>query len=163
MRERLLALAPAALALLLYYGAALPLRARAAQATDEHRMARRQRQEMLTRLAALERREAAVRQASAAMASLTGGDEVVRAVRRAVVALVSAAGVEGVRLAVRPARPPLAATVSLAARGRFPDVLALSGQVGGPETGLVLSRTRLAAREGLVTLDVEATALGPRP
>ena len=159
MTRRLLLAAPFVAAVLVYAAATVPLRARAAQARDAYAQARRERQQAQARVAPLERREAARRQATAALARVGDADGgPVAAVRRAVLATAERTGAARLRLAVRPAAG--AVGVRLAATAPYERAVRLPGDVAGPETGLVLQRVRLErkANERLIAVDVEAAA-----
>ena len=83
-----------------------PTQRQAAAAADEYRRARDEARDIRTRLARLERRDAAHTRAATALAAATPGDTV-RAVRRSVVQTLQNAGVSGVRLSVLPAGRPM--------------------------------------------------------
>ena len=71
-------------AVVLYAAVAVPTQRQAAAAADEYRRARDEARDIRTRLARLERRDAAHTRAATALAAATPGDTV-RAVRRSVV------------------------------------------------------------------------------
>jgi len=148
----------------LYVAGALRLESQAAAASDAFRQARERRRDTRSRLAELERREAARARAVAILAAArnapAGG---VREVRRGIVDLITRSRVSGVRLGVRPGRPPASAAVALAAEGTFADVMSLTGELSRAGRGLVLERVRLDARSSRVGLDVEASGLGSVP
>ena len=152
------------LAVVLYVGGALRLESEAATASEEYRRARDQRREVRSRLAELERREAARARAVASLAAArntpAGG---LREVRRGVVDLVTRSHVSAVRLGVRPGRPPASTAVALSAEGSFGDVVRLTGELARAGNGLVLDRVRLFSRAPRVGLDVEASGLGGAP
>jgi hypothetical protein len=149
-------------AVVLYAAVAVPTQRQAAAAADEYRRARDEGRDIRTRLARLERRDAAHARAATAMAAATPGDTV-RAVRRSVVQTLQNAGVSGVRLSVLPGRPPFAARVRLSASGSYPEVIALAGRISRPETGVVLERLHLTPRGAVVALDLDGVTLGPAP
>ena len=148
----------------LYVAGALRLESQAAAASDAFRQARERRRDTRSRLAELERREAARVRAVAILAAArnapAGG---VREVRRGIVDLITRSRVSGVRLGVRPGRPPASAAVALAAEGTFADVMSLTGELSRAGRGLVLERVRLDARSSRVGLYVEASGLGSVP
>jgi hypothetical protein len=146
----------------LYAAVAVPTQRQAAEAADEYRRARDEARDIRTRLARLERRDAAHERAAAAMAATTPGGTV-RAVRRSVVQTLQDAGVSGVRLSVVPARPPFAARVRLSATGPYPEVIGFAGRLARPETGVVLERVRLSPRGGALALEIDGVTLGPSP
>jgi hypothetical protein len=152
------------LAVVLYVAGALRLESQAAAASDEYRQARDRRRDARSRLAELERREAARARGVAILAAArnapAGG---VREVRRGIVDLVTRSRVSSVRLGVRPGRPPASASVALSAEGSFADVMSLTGELSRAGRGLVLDRVRLSARSSRVGLDVEASGLGSIP
>ena len=157
---------PLLAAILLYAGLALPLSARAGQARDEYRQARRERQQAQAQLAPLERREAARRQAAAVFASAALGEGgPAAALRRSVLATLEGSRARAVRLSVRPGPGPVEATVRVSAAASFPDAVRLSGELARPGTGLILQRVRLEPRgdRKQINLDVEAVALQGRP
>jgi hypothetical protein len=152
------------LAVVLYVAGALRLESQAAAASDEYRQARDRRRDVRSRLAELERREAARARAIAILAAArsapAGG---LRDVRRGIVDLVTRSRVSGVRLGVRPGRPPASAAVALSAEGSFADIIRLTGELAQAGRGLVLDRVRLDGRSSRVGLDVEASGLGRVP
>jgi hypothetical protein len=150
-------------AVVLYAAVALPTQRQAAAAADEYRRARDEARDVRSRLARLERRDAAHARAATAVSGATPA-ETVRAVRRSVVQTLQSAAVGGVRLSVTPARPPHAARVRLSANGPFPEVMALTARIARPETGIVLGRVRLSPRpSGTLDLDLEGVTLGLAP
>jgi hypothetical protein len=144
----------------LYAAVAVPTQRQAAAAADEYRRARDEARDIRTRLARLERRDAAHTRAATALAAATPGGTV-RAVRRSVVQTLQDAGVSGVRLGVLPGRPPYAARVRLSASGPYPEVMALTERLSRPETGVVLERVRLSPRAGIVAVEIDGVTLGP--
>ena len=160
MRARWVAAALLVAGIVLYAAAAVPMQRPAAAAADEYRRARDEARDIRSRLARLERRDAAHARATALAGASTPG-ETVRAVRRSMVQTLQDGRISGVRLAVLPGRAPYAARVRLTAEGSFPDVIALSGRVARPETGVVLERVRLSPRADRVTLDLDGVTLGP--
>ena len=152
------------LAVALYAGVAAPLQRQAAAAGGEYRQARQARQRARSRLADLQRRDAARARAEAVLAAARaapGGG--LREVRRHVVDLVNRAHVSGIRLGVRPGHAPVSATVGLSAEGSFADVVGLTSELAQPASGLVLERVRLSSRATRVALDLSAAGLGRRP
>ena len=143
----------------LYAVAAVPMRRQAAVAADEYRRARDEARDIRTRLARLERRDAAHARASTALSASSTPGEIVRAVRRSMVRSLQGADVSGVRLGVQAARPPYTARVRLSAVGAFDAVVALAGSVSRPESGVVLERVRFAPRADRVSVDLEAVTL----
>ena len=135
------------LAVVLYVAGALRLESQAAAASDAYRQARDRRRDVRSRLAELERREAARARAVAILAAArnapAGG---LRDVRRGIVDLVTRSRVSGVRLGVRPGGPPASAAVALSAEGSFADIIHLTGELAQAGRGLVLDRVRLDAR-----------------
>ena len=164
MKVRVAGLALLLLAMALYVAGAVRLESQAAAASDEYRQARDRRRDARSRLAQLERREAARARAIAILAAArnapAGG---VREVRRGIVDLVTRSSVAGVRLGVRPGRPPASAAVALSAEGSFADVMSLARELSRAGRGLVLGRVRLEARSSRVGLDLEASGLGSVP
>ncbi|HEY2941536.1 MAG TPA: hypothetical protein VGN09_03790 [Vicinamibacteria bacterium] len=152
------------LAVVVYVAGALRLESQAAAASDEYRQARDRRRDARSRLAELERREAARTRAVAVLAAArkapAGG---LRDVRRSVVDLVTRSRVSAVRLGVRPGRAPASAAVALSAEGSFTDVMRLTGELARAGSGLVLDRVRLDSRASRVGLDLEASGLGSVP
>lgn len=159
MNARWIAAALVAAGIGLYATAAIPMQRQAAEAADEYRLARNESRDIRSRLARLERRDAAQGRAAAALALATPADTV-RAVRRSVVRTLQGAKVSGVRLGVVASRAPYSAKVHLTATGAFPDVMRLSAFLARPETGVVLDRVRLSPRGDVVTLDLDAVTLG---
>jgi hypothetical protein len=151
-----------AAALALYAAVGVPMQREATAAADEYRRARDEARDIRTRLARLERRDAAHARAATALPAATPADTV-RAVRRVVVQTLQEAHVSGVRLAVSPARGPYAARVRLSAEGPFAQVVSLAGLLARPERGLVLERVRLAPRGQRVSLELEGVTLGASP
>jgi hypothetical protein len=151
--------------LVLYAVAAVPMRRQAEVAADEYRRARDEARDIRTRLARLERRDAAHARAATALSGAATPGETVRVVRRSVVQSLQGAHVSAVRLGVQAARPPFAARVRLSAEGPLEDVVTLAGRVSRPESGVILERVRFAPRADRVILDLEAVALarGSRP
>jgi len=137
---------------LLLAGLAVPLRARATTAEGERRRALRQRDEALSGLEDLRRRSGALLAVSAA------GDP--GSLREAVIGSLDGAAVSNVRLSVRPARPPLVAVLRLSAEGDFDDLVALSGRLAGPGTGLVLAECQIVPRPPGLRLEIEAVGVG---
>ena len=164
MKVRVAGLVLLLLAVALYVAGAVRLESEAAAASDEYRQARDRRRDARSRLAQLERREAARARAIAILAAArnapAGG---VREVRRGIVDLVTRSSVAGVRLGVRPGRPPASAAVALSAEGSFADVMSLARELSRAGRGLVLGRVRLEARSSRVGLDLEASGLGSPP
>ncbi|HUG54025.1 MAG TPA: hypothetical protein VMR21_10495 [Vicinamibacteria bacterium] len=151
----------------LYAMAAVPMQRQAGVAADEYRRVRDEARDIRSRLARLERRDAAHARASTVLSGAATPGETVRVVRRSVVQSLQGAQVASVRLGVHPARPPFAARVRLTAEGPFDEVVALAGRLSRPETGVVLDRVRLTPRAGGVSLDLQAVTLarggGPGP
>ena len=160
MKVRILAAALLVLAVALYAAVAVPMQRQAAGAADEYRRARDDARDIRTRLARLERRDAAHARASHAVAADTPG-AAVRAVRRSVVQTLQGARVSGVRLGVVAARPPYTTRVHLTAVADFNDAVTLTGLLAGPETGVVLDRVQLTPRGDGVSLELEGVTLGP--
>jgi hypothetical protein len=142
-------------AVLLYVGLAAPLRTRAAAAEEDRRRVQEQSARAEARLVALERRMGALSAAGAASDPGT--------LRRSVVASLEGVPVTAVRIAVHPARPSAPAAVTLSAEGSFADLVALSGRVVRPGSGIVLTRIRLAPRTLALRMDLEALGLGAQP
>lgn len=162
MKARLLCAAPLLAAILLYAAVVVPLRARAGQARDDYREARRARQQAQLQLAPLERRETLRRQAAAIFAeAATGEGGPTAALRRSVLATLEGSGATAVRLGVRPGPGPTGATVRVSAAASFPDAVRLSGELAGPGTGLILQLVRLEPRgiRKQIGIDLEAVAL----
>jgi len=145
--------------IVLYAAVAVPMQRQAALAAEDYRRARDEARDIRTRLARLERRDAARARAATVLAGATPGDTV-RAVRRSVVQTLQGVRLSGVRLGVSAERPPYAARVRLAATGSFADAVALTGLLARPDTGIVLDHVRLAPRGEGVALDLEAVTLG---
>ena len=164
MKTRVAGIVLLLLAIVLYFAVAVRLELQAAAASDEYRQARDRRRDARSRLAELERHQAARARAVALLAAArsapAGG---VREVRRGIVDLVTRSRVSAVRLGVRPGRPPASAVVALSAEGSFADVMSLTGELARAGRGLVLDRVRLSARSSRVGLDVEASGLGSVP
>jgi len=164
MKVRLAGAVLLLLAAVLYVAGAVRVESEAAAASDEYRKARDQRHVARSRLAELERREAARARAVAVLAAArnasAGG---LREVRRGLVDVLTRSHVSGVRLGVRPGRPPASAAVALSAEGSFTDVVRLTGELARAGNGLVLDRVRLVSRSPRVGLDVEASGLGSVP
>jgi hypothetical protein len=151
-------------AVVLYVAGSLRLDALAAAAGEQYRQARDERRDAQSRLARLERHEAARARALAVLAAARNAPAgSVREVRRGVVDLVTRSRVSGVRLGVRPGHPPASATVALSAEGSFADVVRLTGELARAGGGLVLERVRLVSRSPRVAVDVEAAGLGNIP
>jgi len=162
VKARLLCATPLLAAIFLYAGVAVPLRARASQARDEYREARRARQQAQSQLTPLDRRETLRRQAAAIFAdAATGEGGPTAALRRSVLATLEGSGAAAVRLGVRPGPGATEATVRVSAAASFPDAVRLSGELAGPGTGLILQRVRLEPRGNRkqIGIDVEAVAL----
>jgi hypothetical protein len=152
--------APWVAAVLVQAALAIPLRARAGEARDAYGQARRLRHQAQAELFALERRDAAWRQASA---SATSGQGEPAALRRSVLATLEGSGASAVRLAVRPG--PRGATVRVSATAPYAEAVRLAGELARPGTGLVLEGVLFRPRTDRqqVTLDVEALAPHVRP
>lgn len=149
-------------ALLIYMGAALPMRRAAAATGDDYRRARDARRTSVTRLAEAERREAAHRAALLLVAPPEAGSEkeVLGALRRSVIASLDEARVSKVHLSISPGRAPVRASLQLSAEGEFQDVVRLSGRIARPGSGLTLDRVRLDPTANGVALQLEGLSLG---
>jgi hypothetical protein len=145
---------------LLYAAVAVPMRRQAVAAAEEYRQARDEARDIRARLQRLERRDAAHARAATALAGAATPGDTVRAVRRSMVQTLHGARVSGVRLGVVPGRAPYAARVRLTAGGPFAEVVALTGRIARPETGIVLERVRLLPQGQHLTLDLEGVTLG---
>ena len=152
-RAAALVLLVAAGALLI--GVALPLRTQAATAEGERRRAQEQSERSRARLTDLERR-------LGALAAVEGTNDP-GSLRRSVVASLQGRSVSQVRINVEPAKPPLSATLKLSVDGSFGDVVALSGRLARPGTGVVFARFALAPRSSGVHMEVDGLGLGARP
>jgi hypothetical protein len=141
-----------AAAFLVLVGFALPLRSRAAAAQEERLLALRERDQALSELEGLKRRSAALQAVSAA------GDP--GSLRQAVIGSLDDAAVSNVRLTVQPARPPLVASLKFSAEGGFDDLVALSGRIAGPGTGLVLEACQFVSRPQDLRLEINAVGVG---
>jgi hypothetical protein len=144
----------------LYAAVAMPMQRQAADAAEEYRRARDEGRDIRTRLARLERREAAHARAVTALPGADTPGGTVRAVRRSMVRTLQDARLSGVRLGVSAARAPFTARVRLTTEGPFSEVVALMDRVARPETGVVLEQVRLVPRSDRVALELEAVTLG---
>jgi hypothetical protein len=152
----------AALAAVLYFAMALPMRREAAAAADAFGHARTERREATARAAALERRNQARAQAIAAVGGAPADAAMAaRAVRGSVSRVLAGARVGGVRLATHPG--PRGVEVSVAARGSADEVLRLTGELARPEIGVVLERVQLSRSPGAVGVQVVGLGVGGRP
>jgi hypothetical protein len=164
MNARRLAAALFVIAAIVYGGLALPARRSAVAAGDEYRRARDRRREALTRLNQLERREAARRRAAAAFAGNSaspapGPGGLLVAVRRSVLASVEGSGTSNVHLVVGQGRPPVAATLQLAAEGPFAEAVRLAGHVARPGMGIALQTVRFSPGATGVLLELNGLRL----
>jgi hypothetical protein len=159
---RTAALALAALAAVLYFGAARPLRARASAYADAFGAARVERRDASARLGELQRRSELRARAVAALVGASRDPAVTtRAVRRSVAQAVEGSRAAGVHLAIRPSAKGVDVTVT--ARGPAADVLDLAGQLARPEFGVVLGRVAFTRTDGAVALQVNGLGIaGPR-
>lgn len=165
MTRRLLAASPLALALLLYAGLAVPLRARTERTRDAFTQARRDRQQAQSRLAPLERQERIRRQAQDAFADAVAREGgAAAAMRRSVLATLTDGGATGVRLAVRPGTT--GPSVRVNASAPYAEGLRLTGALARPQTGLVLQRVAIEPSRNdrrQVGIEVEARAFPAEP
>lgn len=143
----------------LYAAVAVPMQRQSAATAEEYRRARDEARDIRTRMARLERRDAAHARAATALAGAATPGGTVRAVRRSVVQTLQGARLSGVRLGVVAARAPFAARVHLTTEGPFSEVVALTDRVARPETGIVLERVRLVPRGDRVSLDLDGVTL----
>ena len=151
------ALVCAAVAALLYFGVARPLRAQASAYSDAFGAARIERRDAATRLSDLQRRSQARARAVAAVKGAAGDPAVTtRAVRRSVAQAVEGSRA-GVHLAIRPSANGVA--VNVTARGPAADVLDLAGQLARPEFGVVLERVSFTRSAGAVGLRVDGLGI----
>ena len=141
-----------AAAFLVLVGLALPQGARAAAAHEDRRLALRERDRALSELEGLKRRSAALQAVSAA------GNP--GSLRQAVIGSLAGAAVSNVRLTVQPARPPLVAALKFSAEGGFDDLVALSGRLAGPGTGLVLDACQFVSGPQDLRLVIDAVGVG---
>ncbi len=163
MRARGLAALLVLAAVALYAAVGVPMQRQATAAADEYKRARDEARDIRTRLARLERRDAAHARAAIALSSGATPADTVRAVRRVVVQTLQEAHVSGVRLGVAAARAPYAARVHLSADGPFAQVVSLAGLLARPDRGLVLEHARFSPRGENVSLELEAVTLGGSP
>ena len=163
MKARWLAALLVVAGLGLYAAVGVPMQRQAAATGDEYKRARDEARDIRTRLARLERRDAAHLRATTALPAAATPADTVRAVRRVVVQTLQEAQVGGVRLGVSAARAPYAARVRLSAEGPFAQVVSLAGLLARPERGLVLEKVRFSPRGDRVSLDLEGVTLGASP
>jgi hypothetical protein len=148
--------------LLLYFGAAVPMRARAAATLDEFGRARVRRHDAMARAASLERRNQARARAVAAVKGAAADPEAAtRAVRRSVAQVLERSRAGGVHLAIRPGAGGVDVTVS--AHGPAADVLQLTGALARPDVGVVLERVQMSRTPGEVTLQVQGAGVAGSP
>ena len=158
MSARGAAAAMLALAALLYFGVARPLRAQAAADADAFGAARLVRREATTRLAEQQRRSQSRARAVAAVKGAAEDPAVTtRAVRRSVALAVEGARASGVHLAIRPGRKGV--DVSVTAAGKAADVVDLTGLLARPEHGVVLERVAFARSGSGVGVQVEGLGI----
>jgi hypothetical protein len=136
-------------------GVALPLRARASALQEEARRARQQSEQLRAQLADRQRR-------LGALAAVEGTNDP-GSLRRSVIASLQGAPLSQVRIDVQPAKQPVAASLKLSAEGGFAEVVALSGRLARPGTGIVLARFSMSPRPAGVRVDVTGNGLGARP
>jgi len=158
MSARVAALLMAVGAVVLYAGAARPLRAQAGAYADAFAAARLERREATVRLSALQRKNQARARAVAAVKGATEDPAVTtRAVRRSVAQAVERSRASGVTLAIRPRDAGV--DVSVTARGRATDVLDLTAQLARPESGVVLEYVAFTRSDGEVGLKVQGVGI----
>lgn len=158
MNARTAALAMALLAALLYYGAARPLRARASADADAFGAARLVRREASVRASELQRRsQARARAVAAVKGAADDPAATTRAVRRSVARAVEGGRAAGVQLAIRPGVKGVEVNVN--AHGSADDVLALTGSLARPESGVVLGRVSFTRSAGVVGLSVDGLGI----
>jgi hypothetical protein len=152
------ALAMAALAVVLYFGVARPMRARAGADADAFGAARLVRRDTAAMLSELQRRSQARARAVAAVKGAADDPAVTtRAVRRSVAQAVEGARAAGLHLAIRPGRKGV--DVSVTARGSAADVLDLTGTLARPEFGVVLDRVTFTRSSGDVGLQLDGLGI----
>jgi hypothetical protein len=162
MKARLAAAGMIALAAVLYFAAAVPMRREAAAAADAFGRARTERRDALARAGALERRNQARAQAVAAVTGAPADAAMAaRAVRGSVSRVLAGSRVRGVHLVIRPGARGVDVTVS--ARGSVDDVLRLTGELTRPAVGVVLERVQLARGAGEVSLQVVGLGVAAAP
>jgi hypothetical protein len=139
-----------------YAVAVVPLHRERAPLQDAFARAREDRQRARLRVADLERR---LRVRTSASLPVAEGVDSVGPLRRAVLDVLDAAQISDVSLAVQPGRAPVAATVRLTAKGRFADLVPLTGRLVAGPPGLVLGQLRLQAADGRLVADLEGFRL----
>lgn len=157
MTARQAALVMAAVAALLYFAVARPLRAQAAAYADAFGAARLERRDASTRVSELQRRSQARARAMAAVKGAAVDRAVTtRAVRRSVAQAVEGSRA-GVHLAIRPSADGV--DVNVTARGKAADVLKLAGRLARPEFGVVLERVSFTRAADAVGLQVDGLGI----
>jgi hypothetical protein len=87
--------------------------------------------------------------------------EAVARLRLSLLEILAGQPVTGIRLTVVPGAPPLAAEGRVRVEGAFDDLVALSGRLVGPGSGLVLRRAQFAtAAGGSLVLEVDGFSVG---
>lgn len=156
--SRQAALVCAAVAAVLYFAVARPLRAQASAYADAFGAARIERRDATARVAELQRRGQARARAVAAVKGAAGDPAgTTRAVRLSVAQAVEGSRAAGVHLAIRPSANGV--DVNVTARGPAADVLHLAGQLARPEFGVVLERVSFTRSAGAVGLQVEGLGI----
>jgi hypothetical protein len=155
---RQVALVLAAIAALVYFGLARPLRAQAAAYADAFGAARVERHDAVARVTELQRRSEARARAVAALKGAAGDPAgTTRAVRGSVARAVERSRATRPQLTIRPGSNGVEVKVS--ARGPAADVLDLAGQLARTEHGVVLQRVSFARSAGTVSLTVEGLGI----
>jgi hypothetical protein len=158
MTMRAAALAMIAAAVLLFFAAARPLRARVAADADAFGDARLVRREVVARVAALQRRnQARARAIAAVQGAAEDPAETTRAVRRSVAQAVEGSRAEGLHLAIRPGARGV--DVAVNARGSVADVLDLTAALARPEFGVVLDRVSFTRSGNEIALSVQGIGI----
>ena len=157
MTARQAALVMTAVAALLYFAVARPLRTQAAAYADAFGAARLDRRDASTRVSELQRHSQARARAMAAVKGAAVDRAVTtRAVRRSVAQAVEGSRA-GVHLAIRPSADGV--DVNVTARGPAADILDLAGRLARPEFGVVLARVSFTRSADAVGLQVDGLGI----
>ena len=143
-----------------YAGLTVPLRTKAAAASDAYRRARDDRRAARAHLEDVQRRESALRRAAPAAADPGSSPrDPVGRTRQGIVSSLEGAGLSGVRLAVKPAAAPAASLIRLGAEGAFADVVRVTDDLVRPGTGVVLEKLQLNGHDSRVAVRLDGFGL----
>ncbi len=133
-------------ALLVHLLLGSPASREAARAQEETLRLTNEKRSLVVRRSRTERERAA--RLSSPEGSAQASSEAVARLRRYLLETLAGQAVTGVRLTVVPGAPPLAAEGRVRVEGAFAEVVALSGRLVRPGSGLVLRRAQFASVAG---------------